>query len=224
MTDARVRHRKIAPMALRRTLTARCFGAALLGVAAVFAAGPSFADENTGAAVTVALDAPQQSATPSADSGGSGEQYGDYAAAHPANYDFAFVSVGAYQNWAIAGRVLYFGIGGGVGPPLFRYSKLGTNTAGMDPSLEIVYANAYLRLKPVPYVDLDVGPKVAITSALWDVDRAPQAGLSYGGYVDLRFGSRTVKFGPRFEYDRVAYFDQYQKGWRLTPIMLRVEH
>jgi hypothetical protein len=143
---------------------------------------------------------------------------------NPAHYEFAFVSMGAYQTWALAGRWLYVGAGGGIGPPLYRYSKLGDKAAGWDTTLDIVYGNAFLRIQPIPNIDLDFGPKIAIISALYDVTAAPQAGFSYGGYVDLRVGSRTIKLGPRFEYDRIAYFDTYDKGWRLTPLMLRVVH
>jgi hypothetical protein len=143
---------------------------------------------------------------------------------NPAHYEFAFVSVGAYQTWAICGDILYFGAGGGIGPPLYRYSKLGSNKAGWDPGLDIAYANAFLRVAPVRNLDIDVGPKIALGSALYGVRDAPQTAFSFGGYVDLRFGSERIKVGPRFEYDRIAYSDYYENGWRLTPLMLRVVH
>jgi hypothetical protein len=150
--------------------------------------------------------------------------------ADPANYEFAFVSVGAYQTWAIAGRTVFFGAGGGLGPPLYRYSKLGSKSAGWDPILEIAYANLFIRVAPVRYVDIDVGPKIALGSALFDVADAPQSAFSYGGYLDLRVGTPTIKVGPRFEFDRIAYSPSgatsngYESGWRLTPLMLRVVH
>lgn len=153
---------------------------------------------------------------------------------NPSNYEFAIVSVAAYQTWAIAGNVLYFGIGGGVGPPLYRYGKLGSTNAsdqtgvshkaGWDPTLDIVYANAFLRVTPFKNLDLDVGPKIALGGALYNVNDAPQTAFSYGGYVDLRVGSERVKVGPRFEYDRIAYSNYYENGWRLTPLMLRIVH
>lgn len=148
----------------------------------------------------------------------------DWRTKNPANYEFAFVSVAAYQTWGIAGSVLFFGMGGGLGPPLYRISKIGHNSIGWDPDLEIAYANAFLRLSPVKYVDVDVGPKIGLGSALFNVPDAPQSSFSYGGYVDLRFGSPTIKVGPRFEYDRVAHSSFSESGWRFTPIMLRVVH
>jgi hypothetical protein len=154
----------------------------------------------------------------------SGSSWQETHDSNPAHYEFAFISMGAYQTWGLAGRWLYFGAGGGIGPPLYRYAKLGDRDAGWDPSLDIVYGNAFLRIQPIVNLDLDFGPKIAIISSMYDVTAAPQAGFSYGGYVDLRIGSRTIKLGPRFEYDRVAYFDTYDKGWRLTPLMLRVVH
>lgn len=143
---------------------------------------------------------------------------------NPANYEFAFVSAGAYQTWNIAGDVLYFGAGGGVGPPLYRYSKIGSNDAGWNPTIDIVYGNVFLRLSPIPYLDVDVGPKISIGATLFDVPDAPQSAFTYGGYADLRVGSRTVKLGPRFEYVRVAHSDFIESGWILTPLMLRITH
>src|ERR1700753_1963944 len=35
---------------------------------------------------------------------------------NPANYEFAFVSLAAYQTWSLSGHVLYFGAGGGPCP------------------------------------------------------------------------------------------------------------
>ena len=143
---------------------------------------------------------------------------------NPANYEFAFVSVAAYQTWALAGSVLYFGAGGGLGPALYRVSKIGHHDVGWDPDLEIAYANMFLRVVPVKYVDIDVGPKIALGAALFNVPDAPQSSFSYGGYVDLRIGSPTIKLGPRFEYDRVAHSTFSENGWRLTPLLLRIVH
>jgi hypothetical protein len=143
---------------------------------------------------------------------------------NPAHYEFGFVSVGAYQTWAIAGDVLFFGAGGGLGPNIYRYSKLGENKAGWDVSVEIAYANAFIRLEPIPNLDIDVGPRMGLGGALYNVRDAPQSAFSYGGYVDLRVGSERIKVGPRFEYDRIAYSDYYENGWKLTPLMLRVVH
>jgi hypothetical protein len=142
----------------------------------------------------------------------------------PAYYEFAFVSMGAYQTWAIAGRWLYVGAGGGVGPPLYRYSKRAGEDADWDPSLEVAYGNLFIRLQPVPYLDIDVGPKIALISTLDGTVDPPESGFSYAGYVDLRVGSRNIKVGPRFEYGRVAYADAHDKGWRVTPLMLRFIH
>ncbi len=154
----------------------------------------------------------------------------------PSTYEFAFVSVGITQAWSIAGRTLFLGAGGGIGPALFRISQLkcsdavgpcddsSTRDVGIDPSLEIAYGNGFVRLSPIPYVDLDVGPKVAIGTTLYNVPEPPRPSFIYGGYADLRIGSRTIKLGPRFEYSRTAYADFYQNGWKLTALMLRVVH
>jgi hypothetical protein len=227
-------------MAFRMAHTALGFHSIALAAAASLFAMPAGADEPGAttppahAAVGVSLDgsaiarAPAPTETPAADEGSSkspsSEDKGDK---NPANYEFAFVSVGAYQAWSLAGRVLYFGAGGGVGPPLYRYAKLGDNDAGWYPNLDIVYGNVFLRIAPVQYVDIDVGPKIAIGATLYDVppvSTAPESAFSYGGYADLRVGSRTVKLGPRFEYMRIAHSNYYEKGWILTPLMLRVVH
>jgi len=164
-----------------------------------------------------------EAAPPQADKAGTApeEEQGD---ARPAHYEFSFVSVGAYQAFAIAGRWLYVGAGGGIGPSLFRYSKLGDNKAGVDPDLEIAFANAFIRVSPSEYLDIDVGPKIALGTALFNVKDPPQSAFSTGGYVDLRVGSRTVKVGPRFEYDHISYSSYGENGWRLTPLMLRIVH
>jgi hypothetical protein len=146
---------------------------------------------------------------------------------NPANYEFAFVSVAGYQTWSIAGSVLYFGAGGGIGPPLYRLAKYTGRTArsfGWDPNLEIAYANVFLRVAPVKYVDIDVGPKIGLGSALFDVPDAPQSTFSYGGYVDLRFGSPTIKVGPRLEFVRLAHSNFSETAWLITPLLLRVVH
>jgi hypothetical protein len=99
-----------------------------------------------------------------------------------------------------------------------------TRDVGIDPSWEIAHGNLFVRLSPIPYLDLDVGPKVAIGTTLYDIPEAPRPSFIYGGYADLRVGSRTIKFGPRFEYSRTAYADFYQNGWKLTALMVRVVH
>jgi hypothetical protein len=77
---------------------------------------------------------------------------------------------------------------------------------------------------PVRYVDLDVGAKLALVSTLADVADPPRSGFLQGGYADLRVGSPTIKLGPRFEYARVSYAEFHEKGWKLTPLMVRVVH
>jgi hypothetical protein len=187
------------------------------------------AEGNAGASISLGGDSTAsasgstEGAAPEADNAPKEEPV-DPRVRNPPNYEFAFVSVAAYQNWALAGSVLYFGAGGGIGPPLYRYSKIGSNSAGWDPDLEILYANVYLRFAPIKYLDLDVGPKIALGSALFNVPDAPQSSFSYGGYVDLRVGSPTIKIGPRFEYDQVAHSDFTEHGWRLTPLLVRVMH
>lgn len=142
----------------------------------------------------------------------------------PAHYEFGFVTVGAYQTWAVAGRWLYLGAGGGLGPTLYRYSKLGSRDAGWDTSIEVAYANAFVRVQPIKYVDIDLGPKIAIGSELDQGKDPPQSTFSIGGVLDLRVGTENIKVGPRFEYDRVAYYDYYENAWRLTPLLVRVYH
>lgn len=175
--------------------------------------------------VAVALGASTAfAADPQADQGASAPAPGTAPDPRPAHYEFGFVSVGAYQTWAIAGDWLYFGAGGGLGPPLFRYSKIGDRDPDWDTSLQVAYANAFLRVQPVPYVDIDLGPKIAITSELYQGPDPPQSAFAYGGVLDLRVGTKTIKVGPRFEYERVAYFNYYENAWRITPLMLRVYH
>lgn len=141
---------------------------------------------------------------------------------NPSHFEFAVVSVGMYQTWSLAGRVLSFGAGGGVGPALYRYGKIGPGKADFDNSLEILYANAFLRVSPARFMDVDVGPRIGLGSALYGVNDAPQTGFSVGGYADLRFGSERIKVGPRIEYLRVTYSEEAMVGWRITPLMLRV--
>jgi hypothetical protein len=196
------------------------------GDATATTAPPSTDTAATAPPATVAAPSPTADAPPKAN-----PESGLPLDKNPAHYEFAFVSVGAYQTWAIAGNVLYFGAGGGLGPPLFRYSKLGKNDAGWDPALEIAYGNAFLRVAPAKFLDIDIGPKISLGSRLYDGNRhtsdqvdAPTTAFSYGGYVDLRVGSERIKVGPRFEYDRIAYANYYENGWRITPLMLRVVH
>lgn len=99
-----------------------------------------------------------------------------------------------------------------------------TRSIGLDPSLEIAYGNLFVRWSPVPQLDVDVGPKIAIASTLYNVPDAPRSNFTYGVYADLRIGTETIKIGPRFEFGRTAYADFYEMGWKLTPLMLRVLH
>jgi hypothetical protein len=221
---------RMAPKALGETSIA-ILAAALLFAGSAAADAPSGSNGAAQGSMSVSLDgsgsasasAPAES--PASDQGGSAApKTSDNTFKNPANYEFAFVSVGAYQTWNLAGRVLYFGAGGGLGPPLYRISKIGDNDLGWYPNLDIVYGNVFLRVAPVEYVDIDIGPKIAIGATLFDVPDAPESAFSYGGYADLRVGSRTVKLGPRFEYMRIAHSNFYEKGWILTPLMLRVVH
>jgi hypothetical protein len=184
---------------------------------ALFATRVANAQEDEGSASASASVTADTGAAPSEDAS-------DTRPRNPANYEFAFVSVSAYQAWSLAGRWLYFGAGGGLGPPLYRYSKLGSNSADWDPNLEIVHANVFLRVSPARFVDIDVGPRIALGSALYNVKDPPMQSFSMGGYVDLRFGSEKIKFGPRFEYDRLSYSSYNESGWRITPLMVRVMH
>jgi hypothetical protein len=177
------------------------------------------------AEVSLGGEASASAAEPAADTGApEAPEDEDTRPKNPANYEFGFVTVSAYQNWSLAGRWLYFGAGGGLGPPLYRYSKLGNNEAGWDPSLEIAHANAYLRISPARFVDIDVGPQIALGSALFNVKDPPMSAFAVGGYVDLRVGSEKIKVGPRFEYDDLAYATYHEHGWRITPLMVRVMH
>jgi hypothetical protein len=210
-----------------RIATATLSGALVLcGAGRAWAAD---AEGNAGASISLGGDSTASasgsagSAAPEADAAPKEEPV-DPRVLHPPNYEFAFVSVGAYQNWSLVGSVLYFGAGGSIGPPLYRYSKIGSNSAGWDPDLEILSGSVYLRFSPIKYLDLDVGPKIALGSALFNVPDPPQSSFSYGGYVDLRIGSKTIKVGPRFEYDRVAHSDFTENGWRITPLLVRVMH
>jgi hypothetical protein len=176
------------------------------------------AQEDTGASVSADVDVKADASVPSE------PETPDHRPKNPANYEFGFVSVSAYQAFAIAGRWLYFGIGGGVGPPLYRYGKLGDNDAGWDPNLEIVHGNMFLRIAPSRYLDIDIGPRLALGASLYNSKDPPNSSFSAGAYADLRVGTETVKFGPRFEYANLAYADYSEKGWRITPLMVRVMH
>jgi hypothetical protein len=155
---------------------------------------------------------------------------------NPSTYEFAFVSVGIEQALRLGGSMFLVGAGGGLGPPLFRIGQMKcagssdscndreTRDVGFDPSLEIAYASVFLRFAPIPELDLDVGPKIAIASTLYGVPDAPASTFTYGFYSDLRIGSPTVKIGPRFEFVRSAYADFYEMGWKVTPLMLRIVH
>jgi len=173
---------------------------------------------------SASASAPAAEANPASDEGTSSSSKKDETDPRPANYEFGFVTVGANQAWNIAGRILFFGAGGGLGAPLYRYGQMKGHDAGWNPNLDIIYGNLFLRFAPIPYVDLDFGPKIAIGATLFDTQDPPQSAFSYGGYADLRIGSRTVKLGPRFEYVRVAHSNFYDTGWILTPLMARVVH
>jgi hypothetical protein len=215
----------------------------LVASATIFVAGNAAAEETGGPpppsqpAVGVSLggsasaEGPTAS-NPAADQGSTSTSAArDAGDKNPANYEFAFISVGANQAWNLAGDWLFFGAGGGVGPPLYRYSKMKEKTAsgveidhdaGWNANLDIVYGNLFLRIAPVRYVDIDFGPKIAIGATLFEVQGAPESAFSYGGYADLRVGSPKVKFGPRFEYMKIAHSNFYETGWILTPLMVRV--
>jgi hypothetical protein len=176
------------------------------------------AQEDTGGSVAASTDVKVDGTTPSE------PEAPDPRPKNPANYEFGFVNVSAFQAFAIAGRWLYFGIGGGVGPALYRYGKLGDNEAGWDPNIEIVHGAMFLRVAPAPFIDIDIGPRLALGAATYNVKDPPNSSFSAGGYVDLRIGTEKLKFGPRFEYANLAYADTSEKGWRITPLMVRVMH
>ncbi|HVU04386.1 MAG TPA: hypothetical protein VHE30_21660 [Polyangiaceae bacterium] len=160
---------------------------------------------------------------------------------NPANYEFGFVTAAAYQAWNLSGKSIYFGLGGGLGPPLYRYTHLSTTKEfAWDPTLEIAYANAFIRFT-AGFVDLDIGPKIGLGTVLYNpksysitdpprdptkpsLDDAPMSFFQYGAYADLRFGSRGLKVGPRIEIDRVALAGFYDTAIRITPLMLRWMH
>ena len=143
----------------------------------------------------------------------------------PANYDFSFLSIAANQNWPLtrwSGGGIYFGVGGGAGTPLYRVSKMEDRDIGIDPTIEILFANTYFRIAPFRYLDLDLGGRIALGASVFDVSDPPRAGFISGGYADLRVGSKKIKFGPRFEYDRIVFDRFTETGWKITPLMLRV--
>lgn len=144
---------------------------------------------------------------------------------NPATYEFSFLSIGLNQNFGLAhwhGGGIYFGAGGGLGPTLWRIAKVEDRDIQVDNTIEIVYGNTYLRVTPVEYVDLDFGGRIALGATNFDISDAPRSTFITGGYADLRFGSKTIKLGPRFEYDHMVYADFSEDSWRITPLMLRV--
>jgi hypothetical protein len=150
---------------------------------------------------------------------------------NPTTYEFSFLSIGINQNWGLArwkGGGVYFGAGGGLGTALYRISSMKdyrtkkARDPEIDPTLEAVYGNVYLRLTPFKYVDLDVGGRLAVGSTTYDIADPPQAAFVRGAYVDLRIGTGKIKLGPRFEYDSILYSDFVETGWKITPLMLRV--
>jgi hypothetical protein len=206
----------------------RVAAAALSGLLALCGAGAARAEEAAAAGGTLSINTDGATASGTAQGAPAADQAPeapiDPRVKNPANYEFAFVSVAAYQTWSLSGSVLYFGAGGGLGPALYRFGKTGKNDFGLDPDLEIAFANAFLRVKITPYVDLDIGPRMGIGAALFNVPNAPQSSFTYGGYADLFFGSPTIKFGTRFEYNRIAHSDYFENGWRITPLMVRITH
>jgi hypothetical protein len=145
----------------------------------------------------------------------------------PTTYEIGFVSMGMNQAWRFVqwrGGGIYVGGGGGVGSNLYRISQMDDNPVGIDSMLEVIYGNAFLRVTPFEYADIDVGGRLALGAAFYDVTDAPRSGFVRGAYVDLRVGSRKIKFGPRFEYDSIAHSDYVAVGWKLTPLMLRVHN
>lgn len=143
----------------------------------------------------------------------------------PANLEFSFLSVGATQNWPLtrwSGGGIYFGAGGAVGAPLYRISKMGDGDVGVDPTIEILSGNIYFRIAPFRYLDIDLGGRIALGASAFDVSDPPRAGFIESGYADLRVGTKKIKFGPRFEYDRIQYDRFAETGWKITPLMLRL--
>jgi len=214
-----------------RKRNVRLGAAAVCGLLALCEAGAARAEEAAAASGTLSLSTEGASAsgsakgtegTPAADA--APEAPMDPRVKNPANYEFSFVSVAAYQTWSLSTGVLYFGAGGGLGPSLYRFGKVGKNEFGLDPDLEIAFANAFLRLKITECVDWDVGPRMGVGAALFNVPNAPQSSFTYGGYTDLFFGSAKVKLGMRFEYNRYAHSDFFENGWRVTPLLVRVTH
>ena len=193
-----------------------------LGVGASTSSAPG--GDGTASAAPPPADDSTASPSPTADTSNPSKSTERDLSLDHATYEFAFVSVAAYQAWSIAGSILSVGAGGGLGPALYRYGKLGDKPAGWDPTLEIAYANAFLRFSPIENIDLDVGPKIGLGSALYDAPDAPVTAFAFGGYADLRVGTDRIKVGPRFEYDRIEYAQTYENGWRLTPLMLRIVH
>jgi hypothetical protein len=135
--------------------------------------------------------------------------------------EIAVASVGLNGTWHFAGP-LHLGAGGGAGPTLYRWSRIEGRDSGVDPTLEVVFVNAFVLLAPAEFLDLDAGGRVAVAGALSDVEGAPRGALVYGAYGDLRIGSRKLKLGPRFEYVAYRYGDFTEYGFRVTPVLLRL--
>ena len=144
---------------------------------------------------------------------------------NPATYEIGFVSIALNQTFGLVnwrGGGIYFGAGGGVGTPVYRISQMEDRDVGIDPMIEAIFGQIFLRISPVEFVDVDLGGRLALGATTYDIDDAPRGGFVRGGYGDLRVGSRKVKLGPRFEYDDVVYAGFREQGWKLTPLMLRV--
>lgn len=144
---------------------------------------------------------------------------------NPVNLDFSFLSIAINQNFGITtwrGGGIYFGAGGGVGTAIYRLSMMGDRDLQIDPMIEAVFGNAYLRITPFKYLDVDVGGRLALGATMYDISDAPRGGFVRGAYLDLRVGTQNIKLGPRIEYDSIVYSDFTEDGIRITPLMLRI--
>lgn len=146
---------------------------------------------------------------------------------NPTTYEFSFATAGISQTWGLtrwSGGGLYFGAGGDIGAPVYRLSKFDDRSLTIDKNLDILAGRAFLRLRPFPYVELDGGMRIALGATLADVDaQVPRGNFAVAGYGDLMIGSSKIKVGGRFEYARLQYDKFTQAGYRITPLMLRVQ-
>src|SRR6185436_16415788 len=77
----------------------------LLATAGTARAGDDGAEGGASASATVSLSG--AGANASAHDEAPSDEPAEKVNKHPANYEFSFVSVGAYQTWSIAGNMLY---------------------------------------------------------------------------------------------------------------------